>query len=298
MNLETPNSFGHHFLIFCAAVALAGGGTARAVIISEDFSYAVGSLSGNNGGGGFSGAWAGSTAPQVGYGSTGPSENPNLISTVPGYHIVQSGTGEVYGAVGAGVSTRSLQTSYTGSAGGNALWFSVLTDSNNSSGREGLYFNVSGSNRTDATGGFLIAAGAISTMSNGTLTASGSSIASGHVVHLVVGQISLLAGSSNSQIQLWFDPSTVASVLTSSSSAAAYLSFTANFNGSLGTIGVEDYNNGSVDAFRMSNGGGNAVTAFYDVVVPEPSVAALGLVGLATCGLAYRGRRPAVAKTC
>jgi len=253
---------------------------AQALIVTEDFSYSTGNLAGKNGGTGFSGAWAGSTNPQVGIGAVGfPADSPNLTYSAPGYSIVQSGNGQVYGSVGAGVSTRTLESSVSGSAGGTVLWFSILANNNNASGREGLYFNVDGTDRSTGDAGFLIA-GDLRTLSGGTLTGSGYNPPGGHVNFLIVGSITLLEGSTNSQIQLWINPTTLVNPLTNTSTAAFYTSFNANFGGSITNIGIEDYNNGSLDALRISDGNGNATTAFYNVVVPEPATGALILGAL------------------
>lgn len=287
MKIEYPKALRFRLcfsLVFLAALFLLGRSHSMALLVIDDFSYPAGNLAGNNGGSGFSGAWAGSTIPQVGLGSAGVSyENPNLISTVTGYSITQTGNGQVYGVASSGVSTRSLASSYVGTSTGTSIWFSILVDSNNSSGREGLYFNVTGTARTGATAGFLVPGGsAMQTISNGTSNATAVTPAGGHVVHLIVGQITLFDGANSSLIQLWVDPTNVTNVLTSTSTAgASYLSYNANFGGSLSNVGIEDYNNGSLDAFRMSDGAGDATTAFYDVVssVPEPASMTLVLVG-------------------
>jgi len=216
----------------------------------------------------------------------------NLSYTAVGYDVTQTGTGQIYSfySSGDGVSSRLLAQPVLGTEGGTEVWFSILLrvggTSVNDSGRTGLYFNVAGTSRSTADAGFLLVGETFRTLSDGTLAGTGPTLAL-NTTHLVVGRVSLLETGS-STISLWLDPT---NVTDPASLGAPSISYSADFGGSITSVGIEAYGQGTAAAIGMSDAF-RLGTTLNSVTVPEPNALSM-MIGASLLGLVWRrgGRR-------
>jgi hypothetical protein len=270
----------------------------NAASVSDDFSTTTDNVSliGQAGGNGWAAPW-GATIPAGTTGRIKLDRDINLTYSLGGYNIVQSGTGRGYGDFndfrGA---NRWIDTNLTGT-----VWFSILLQNNTLADHAGLQFNahadgtdftgpdynrglfdvqLSGTNVVVNYGGIDSTVGALSLALNTT--------------HLLLGRITLQENGANDRFELWADPANLLNLGT-----PLYNNNTANLGTEIYLAGVFGYGStgtvsspqGSFDALRMSDGGGNASAAFSQVTgIPEPSTALLLGFG-AVLGLAGRRRR-------
>lgn len=259
-----------------ASLMLAGFasmGTSVAALVATDL---------NDGGTdtGFSGGWAGSgnryiiTAPDLTYAN---------------YGITQTGTVQkVYGGNNTHpdrMDSRDLAAAMTGE-----IWFSVLVNVPTGGGFAGLSFHSDTLAATspdyshnaadlrvvmspselwvDWEGG----------VTNATWTPDATVAGFSAGTHLLLGQMTVGVGTDS--LNVWVDPDVNAAGGPGGLPAATYSNSTIDFTDSIVRIGVPINVNveDTADAIRMSN----TTTAFADVtgVVPEPSAALLGGLGL------------------
>lgn len=274
-------------LLLASALAAVLALRTEAAVVTADFNdLTAGALNGKAGGTGWTGTWSGSAIGAVAAG--------DLTSSL--YAITQSGTGEHIqngNTTGLRQNFRIPTTALTGE-----VWFSYLARTTATTTGAGMSFNASTLTPfQDPGNAFLQFVGTSLIYRFG--QASDQTLTNQVTINstaLVVGQMILNGGGAADTIKLWVNPNLIADpnifdytpVISSSA---------LNFADSITTIGAIMHNNtgssttitGQLDVIRLSDGGGNAATAYLDVTgVPEPSAAALVGMGVALFGMARR----------
>ena len=245
---------------------------------SADFNdIATGALRNKLGGSGFSGAWYGSTDPQVQAG--------DLASAL--YAKVQSGTPQ---RIAGGASARHDYRALSSPIGGE-VWFSFLARNTASGGRVGLSFNPPGGSPFDLQGNAFLAflgTDLVYNFGSGSPTTLTNQATLGQTT-LVVGQMIFNSLGLNDTIHVWLDPDTLDGML--SNDVAAISQSGSNFGDMVAHLGIFLQTAGSTfDALYLSN----TSSAFFDVtgtelvVIPEP--ATLLVLGSGLLALARRRR--------
>jgi|GEM_PF-1723699 len=260
-------------------------GVAHATFVADDFSYPSGVLYSNNAGVGWITPW-GRNAVSGQYSSRVlVNSGFNLTySGSGGYNISQTGSGHVYGNYESGF--RGMNRDLTNLTG--TVWFSALVRDEVAMGHAGIQFN--NPNSTDyLQGGWDI------DLWNTNLIVRYNSVATTNTTinlalsttHLIVGRITFQANGSNDRFEVWADPINLTNVYNGSESAL-FSADTADMGASLFRVGVFGWGTNAtslamVDALRLSDGGGDTITAFAEVTgvtVPEPSALVLVVAGL------------------
>jgi hypothetical protein len=262
---------------------------ASASLVVADFEAVTdnAALLNTGGGSGFSGNWGPSSTVGANTSRIKYDVDANLSYSGGGYAITQTGTGNAYGDFNAfrGIN-RTLNPDLTGE-----VWFSLLVRTVTANGHAGLQLN----NHADSPftgqdynrGAFDVGIRADQ------LEVRYGSVTSGNLLPLSAGETHLLLGrlvfednGVNDRLDVWADPADLSSL-----GLPAFSANSANLGAQLFLAGVFAYGsldqtnayNAAVDALRISDGGGNPVTAYFEVtgvMVPEPSTLALLLAAL------------------
>ncbi|QNN21422.1 PEP-CTERM sorting domain-containing protein [Planctomycetales bacterium ZRK34] len=251
---------------------------ASAAVVTEDFTYANGTLSGKGGGSGWSLLWGQNTG-----GATSRvlvSSSTNLSYSTGGYNITQTGTGYGYGDFNdfRGVN-RPISTNLTGE-----VWFSMLVLNNDADDTAGIQLNAHNdpptTNLDYTRGNFDVGlfGSELRVRYDGTDYGSLATLSTGSV-HLLVGQIQF--NGTTDRLRVWADPADLQSLGT-----ALFDQATADLGTDLYLAGVYAYGaqqvsaQGQFDALRLADG----ADAYYAVTgVPEPGSFTLLALGAAIC---------------
>lgn len=264
-----------HILPSLLLAAFAPG--ASAAIIIADFNDLTGSdadLTGQAGGTGFTGIWAGSATVDVNSGDlTAPAATNFGISQGGGAQFVN---GEFSSQR---QSFRSLSTTLAGGTGGT-IWFSLLFNSPDNTSRGALTFNETGASTFKRA--VFIANGSVR-LGLATEDGSGPATYTNNVDTLLVGSLTL-SSTGDETISIWLNPDVSAGIGGLGTASTTKTEDAISLTGGITTIGVSSYEAGSaggvlLDALRLSDNT-DANQAFLDVTtVPEPSTALLGAIG-------------------
>ena len=265
--------------------------TAQASLIAHDFSDAADNapLLNTGGGSGFTGNWGATTGVNASTSRIKYDADLNLSYSGGGYAIAQTGTGLAYGDFD---QFRGINRPSDPDVGGT-VWFSILVQSVSATYHAGIQFNshadlpYTGFDYTRGSFDAGIRTNQLEVRYNGVTTSDLAPLSAGQT-HLLLGRIIFQDNGVNDRLDLWADPADVQALGTPLFSAA---------NGDLGTqlflpgvfaYGAANSPSARLDALRISDGNGNAATAYFEVtgVVPEPGTLALGLLG--ACLLARR----------
>lgn len=283
-------------------MACSGVWTAEGATLIEDFNYESGQLAGKGTTvDGWTGSWGAGNGTVTG--RILVTSESNLSYSGGGYGIVQSGVGKLYGNYGGPLATdfRSSNRAIAEPMSGT-IWFSLLLQNNsNTTGADhwtqGIQFNknLSSGNNFDASGFRIALAGTDLQVTYNGVTTTGLGTYALDTTHLIVGKLEV--GTGNDTLSVWLDPVDLLNLGT-----AVFTQSNASLGNTLANVGVFSYGTfnpgpssttiyGSLDALRVSDGGGVASTAFLAVtgVVPEPGRAWLTLVALA--GVVWQRRR-------
>jgi hypothetical protein len=269
----------------CAVVGCILANNAQAGQVVLDFNdLTAGNLSGQAGGTGMTGSWAGTTNPQVVSGDlTAPASTH--------YALAQSaGTPQSIRTTVSSTSATGQDYRSTAATLGGTVWFSFLVNPNDSNSRAGISFNTSGSSasgaRIDVNGSSLfVSYGAGSNLSSTQTT---------NANHLFVGEIVVDESGTSDHLRLWIDPDV--QTLNESTTAGRILDGTGSdwVGSGITAVAVQSYGNsssgGTVDAIRVSND----PTAQIDVTgfgTPTPEPGSLALCALGAGTLLARRRR-------
>ena len=259
----------------------------RACTVKADFNDFTPTISLQNQGGGtnLEGNWTGTGTENVVPG--------NLMTSVGGYLVDQSGTGSDGKVQGVYNARRQNYRALSGQMSGE-VWFSLLVQNPDATAHAGLSFNAQ-NNADPATltlANFLDLSGTSLSVTLGGTTTTGvvTGLATG-TTHLILGKMTLGAGPD--AFELWVDPTDLANL-----DAADFAVLDRDFFDALTCIGVLSWNptgpawsakGGYVDALRLSNLPGAEGYQAVTGVVPEPATLALVFLGVA--GLVARRRR-------
>lgn len=284
-------------IIICSA-------SSHAALVSEDFSYADNSaLLGQSGGSGsWTGSWGASTTSGSNTGRIKADADANLSYSGGGYAISQTGTGRAFSDINAfrGIN-RYIDTNLTGT-----VWFTVLAQNLLSTDRNGIQFN----NHADApytgldysNGNFNVhLSGSSLIVRYGGADSSSLATVALNQTHLLLGRITFQDSGVNDRLEVWANPTDLTNLgsplfsnNTADIGADLYLAGVFGFGAASSTNVAQGY----LDALRISDGGGNANNAFFQVtgvIVPEPgAIALLGLSALSVLVVLSKHRSKSV----
>ncbi len=284
------------FVLLAVAVTMVPAPAVWAGLVADDFSYS-GTLLGKTGGTGWTGQWGVSTGTGGNTSRVLADASSNLTSAL--YSVTQSGTGFAYGDYNAfrGIN-RWVEPDLSGT-----VWFSVLMRNTNAAYHSGIQFNnhadgtFTGSDYNRGPWDIELSGSNLIARYNGVNSASLATLALNET-HLILGR--LILGPGNDTMELWADPGDLCNLGSPLFSAGS-----ADMGDDLFLAGVFAYGNvnnntslreGTLDALRISDGGGEPDIAFEDVTgqeVPEPLTLALMATGAAAAGGYLRRRRAA-----
>lgn len=244
-----------------------------AVIATDDFSYALGSLNGANGGSGWGSAWTALSGASITDPAVDLSGNRALAVSANNDNLIWRTLATNYSGNELYVSMQMQVGS--GSVTSNdfvSLWFdSIATGNHSTRPQMGIKADISGSNdifaRTTGSGGSF---------------APGSNVTTGQTF-LVVGKLSKVASSTYNQFDIWFNP-------TATDFATPGARFRGNSGlSSLTMLGVRSANLDSGDTVLIDNL--RLASTWADISpVPEPSSMVLSALGMFVI-MSYRRRR-------
>lgn len=277
----------NHSLKITLACTLLGVGfltgttrTHAALLAYDGFGYSAGNVNGQNGGTGWSTAWASSTSPAF----------ANVVTGTPlsytGGTISVTGSGSALSITGGGDG--ALNRPFVGANTGNEVYFSFLFQAVAGSGNEFFHFYLSDDadrNNSGGIGDFYTAAndasfgGRINNGTTDTTSVSNVSLAYGTgTTYFLVGRISTDGSSGGTadimdRVELWINPTSVslgtpdAVVNASTGLTIADLDFFSSR-----TVNFADSDQILIDELRIGT--------FTSVLpVPEPSAGLLLLLG-------------------
>jgi len=257
---------------------------ASGTLVTEDFAYAPasyneGGLSGKNGGSGWTTAWStGTTRIEVTSGS--------LSYAGGGYGIVQETSSNKAGS-GYGGEPRGLYRGLGPMTGG--VWFSCLMfmEPTFTTPEVTLQFNPTTDNNVYSANYVQLKGTSINVRYGGTDSLNVvTGLTQGNAV-LVVGQLEV--GVGNDAISLWVNPADLEEIGTPVFSQSG-----SDLGDNLFRIGLMGYRGSTsgapratMDALRISDGGGDWAQAFFEVTgvmpfIPEPGAGVLFLTGIGT----------------
>lgn len=271
-------------LTVAAASLLALSALNGAIILHESFDYTAGSLSANNGGTGWSGAWvAGTNTQQGGQGNGVPFVVPSDGLSYPDF-VSSGASADELGTVApaAAQSARSFTAPTGWGVDGNIFWFSVL-GFQSSGGAANLMFGTVSSGGagagSEAGFGLLLNGGNTNTIYARMGTAGPASVAGTGITNqtvLVVGRVSFSDTNNADALDLWLNPSVFATDAASLGTITS--SHTGNINLSGNEVFMRSLNTAATrfDEIRLGNNLSDVLVA-----VPEPSTYAAFLAVLA-----------------
>jgi hypothetical protein len=272
-------------LLFTAILALTPALASAAVIVDFNGYANAAFLSGQNTNistGLAAGTWSAGGSPKT-------VTTADLTST---YAIAQTGTATVLKAA-VNSSSTSAATATIASPLNGTVYFSFLTQWNDSTARSGLTFNTTGA---DAAAGLNLVTVANDTSTALRLRNVGVNLATFDMANATdftatnfyVGEI--VFSGSNATFNVWVNPDLSGGVLPGAPSLT--VSSVPMGSTSLNSIGVFSYsgtaNTGTLDNVRLGNALGDVA------VVPEPSTLSFLVVGLFCTGVLLRRQRQAV----
>lgn len=262
---------------------------ARAALIAYDSfnTYPTGDLSGNNGGEGWTTAWASFTAAN--------DVVAGGLSYSSGGVIIEGGANSMQktGTAGGANADPYLNRSFT-STSSTEVWMSFLLRSTNLSGTDFLEFYLSDATGENFSGAALINFGAtggdkVGARANPSLAANSVSAYNGGIsantTYFLVLRVSgdgEASATNYDRVELWVNPS---STTLGASTVSVDLDMGIN---SLSYFGLRAANLANSDVFGFDEL--RIGTTTLDVVVPEPAPASILAVGVLSLSL-YRRRR-------
>jgi hypothetical protein len=275
-----------------ASILLSAEATSAAMIVADFNDLTIGTLNNKGGGTGLSGNWTGSAGGSV--------VANDLTSTL--YNRPQAGNARrarSENSSGLRQNYRTIAVSPTGT-----VWFSFLARAEASASQAGLSINAPTPTPFNDPGTFYAyLSGSTLQYQFGAGTAgSAANVATVNSTALVVGRITIAGSGGADAVTLWVNPDLIANP-NIDAYTPVYNNASVNALDTFSHIGVVasrfDGGNtgaGNVDNIRISDGNGNAATAYTDVTgvtaVPEPTSLALLSLG----GVALLGRRRSIAR--
>jgi len=267
------------------APLLAGG-----TLVREDFAYGTGELRYENGGSGWTTAWStGTTRIEVTSGS--------LSYAGGGYGIVQETSSNKAGS-GYGGEPRGLYRGLGPLTGD--IWFSCLMQNTHTEAEVALQFNPTTAHTTYSSNFVQLDDTSVDVRYGGTDYLNEITGLPLSTTILVIGN--LVMGAGNDSLSLWVNPADLeglgAPVFSQSGSDLGDNLYRIGLMGMRQTASGTGTPRATMDALRISDGGGDWTQAFFEVTgvmpfIPEPGAGMLLLSGLGALLTGRRHRRQA-----
>lgn len=278
-------------LTLAIAATCLSGVSAQAAIVEyfNGYGTTTTTVTGLNGGEGWTGAWAGDLNPD--YVPLAENAAFNLTYTAAGYSNAGNGSAPSDGLAMMGGGSAGSVTSRTLRSGGTTvdtgltgtIWISALANSGSSSSSHMLVWM----DRPDVTNSYVAIRGLAARLryAGTDLTGAASEYAI-NTTYLFLAKVVINASGTNDTLDFWINPNLTGGEAGLGTPKLSGANNTNAYGNAFSGIGLSFEGYGKIDSIRISN----SASAFSDVtLVPEPAFA--GIVGLAAvAGLARRRR--------